>query len=444
MKMKIVLATALLASAAVPVLSGQAWAAPLDMTATKAAIDVQLDKDYPRLDALYKDIHQHPELGFQEVNTAAKLAKEMKALGFTVTEHVGKTGVVAVLKNGEGPSILVRTELDALPMEEKTGLPYASTAKTTWNGKETFVDHSCGHDIHMASWIGTARALVALKSQWKGTLVFIAQPAEETVNGAKSMLDDGFIQRFGKPDYGFALHVGPGAAGQVYYKAGVLTSNSDSLELTFNGRGGHGSMPASTIDPVMMAARFTVDVQTVISREKDPAAFGVVTIGSIQAGSAGNIIPDKSVLRGTIRTYDAPVRDKILAGVERTAKAVAEMSGAPAPDLAIVPGGKAVVNDAALTARTAEVFKAAFGANAVAIPSPGSASEDYSEFIIAGVPSVYFSIGGFDPKVMEEAKASGKPLPVNHSPYFAPVPEPSIRTGVEAMTLAVMNVAQGR
>jgi len=435
MKIKIALAAVLLASPAL--------AAPFDVAATKKAVAAQLDKDYPRLDTLYKDLHQHPELGFQEVATAAKLAREMKALGFTVTEKVGKTGVVAVLKNGEGPSILVRTEMDALPMEEKTGLPYASTAKTTWNGKETFVDHSCGHDIHMAAWIGTARALVALKAQWKGTLVFVAQPSEESVTGAKAMLDDGFIQRFGKPDYGFALHVGPGAAGQVYYKAGVLTSNSDSLELTFNGRGGHGSMPSSTIDPVMMAARFTVDVQSVISREKDPAAFGVVTIGSIQAGSAGNIIPDKSVLRGTIRTYDAPVRDKILAGIERTAKATADMSGAPAPDLAIVSGGKAVVNDAALTEKTAAVFKTAFGPNAIATPNPGAASEDYSEFILAGVPSVYFAIGGYDPKAMAEAKAAGKPLPVNHSPFFAPVPEPTIRTGVEAMTLAVMNVAQG-
>ncbi|MBO9708556.1 MAG: amidohydrolase [Caulobacter sp.] len=430
------IAAVLLASAAaVP-----AFAAPLDVAATKAAVDAQLDRDYPKLDALYKDLHQHPELGFQEVQTAAKLAKEMKALGFTVTERVGKTGLVAILKNGEGPSVLVRTELDALPMEEKTGLPYASTAKTTWNGKETFVDHSCGHDVHMAAWIGAAKALVALKSQWKGTLVFVAQPSEETVSGAKAMIDDGFFQRFGKPDYGFALHVGPGAAGSVYYKPGVLTSNSDSLELTFNGRGAHGSMPAAAIDPVMMAARFTVDVQSVISREKDPAAFGVVTIGSIQAGSAGNIIPDKSVLRGTIRTYDAGVRDKILTGITRTAKATADMSGAPAPDLAIIPGGKAVVNDAALTERTAAVFKAAFGKNAIAIPAPGSASEDYSEFIIGGVPSVYFSIGGYDPKVMEEAQKSGKPLPVNHSPFFAPVPEPSIRTGVEAMTLAVMNV----
>lgn len=443
MKIKTVLAAALLASAAAPVLSSPAMAAPLDVASTKAAVVAQLDSDYPRLDALYKDLHQHPELGFQEVNTAAKLAKEMRAVGFMVTEHVGKTGVVAVLKNGEGPSILVRTELDALPMEEKTGLPYASTAKASWNGKETFVDHSCGHDIHMTAWIGAARALVALKSQWKGTLVFVAQPSEESVSGAKAMLDDGFIQKFGKPDYGLALHVGPGTAGQVYYKPGVLTSNSDSLELTFNGRGGHGSMPAATIDPVMMAARFTVDVQSVISREKDPAAFGVVTIGSIQAGSAGNIIPDKSVLRGTIRTYDAEVRGKILAGIERTAKAVADMSAAPAPELTIVPGGKAVVNDAALTARTAEVFKAAFGHNAIAVTAPGAASEDYSEFILAGVPSVYFMLGGYDSKVVEAAKAGGKPLPVNHSPFFAPAPEPTIRTGVVAMTLAVMNLAQG-
>ena len=430
------------AAAVLTLLAAPALAAPLNVGAAKKAIDAQLDKDYPQLDALYKDIHTHPELGHQEVQTAAKLAKAMRALGFTVTEGVGKTGVVAVLKNGEGPKILVRTELDALPMEEKTGLPYASKDKTTWNGKETFVAHSCGHDIHMAAWVGTAEALVALKSQWKGTLVFIAQPAEETVDGAKGMIDDGFFEKFGKPDYGFALHVCPGPYGHVMYKSGVLTSNSDTLELTFNGRGAHGSMPSMSIDPVMMAARFTVDVQSVISREKDPSAFGVVTIGSIQAGTAANIIPDKALLRGTIRTFDPAVRDKVLAGIQRTAKAVAEMSAAPAPDLTLTSGGKAVVNDQALTERTGAVFKAAFGENAMVIPAPGPASEDYSEFILAGVPSVYFAIGGFDPKMMEEYKKAGKPLPGNHSPFFAPVPEPTIRTGVEAMTLAVMNVAQ--
>jgi hippurate hydrolase len=432
--------TILTATALAAVLAAPAFAAPLNVSATQKAITAQLDRDYPQLDALYKDIHAHPELGFQEVETARKLAAEMKALGFTVTEGVGKTGVVAVLKNGDGPKILVRTELDALPMQEKTGLPYASTVQANWNGEKVYVDHSCGHDIHMAAWIGTARQLVALKAKWKGTLVFVAQPSEETVSGAKAMLDDGFIAKFGKPDYGFALHVGPGAAGEVYYKAGVLTSTSDALDVTFNGRGAHGSMPSASIDPVMMAARFTVDVQSVISREKDPAVFGVVTIGSIQAGSAGNIIPDKAKVRGTIRTQDAGVRDKILAGIGRTVKAVTDMAGAPAADYQITPGGKAVINDQALTDRTATVFKAAFGARAVQVPQPGSASEDYSEFITAGVPSVYFSIGGYDPAVMAKAKAEGKPLPVNHSPFFAPTPEPTIRTGVEAMTLAVLNV----
>lgn len=431
-------ATAL--GAALFVCAGQALAAPLDVAAAKAQVTTVLDREYGRLDALYKDLHTHPELGFQEKRTAAKLAAEMRALGLEVTEGVGGTGVVAILRNGDGPKVLIRTELDALPMEEKSGLPYASRQKATWNGKETFVAHSCGHDVHMAAWIGAAKALIATKSRWSGTLVFVAQPSEETVNGAKAMLDDGFIKRFGKPDYGFALHVGPGLAGQVYYKPGAVSSTSDSLELTFNGRGGHGSMPAATIDPVMMASRFVVDVQSVISREKDPAAFGVVTIGSIQAGSAGNIIPDSALLRGTIRTQDAGVRDRILAGINRTAKAVADMAGAPAPKVAIDPGGKAVMNDAALTEKTGGVFKAAFGDNAVVMPQAGSASEDYSEFIIAGVPSVYFGIGGFDAKTMADARANNTPLPVNHSPFFAPAPEPAIRTGVTAMSLAVMNV----
>jgi hippurate hydrolase len=434
--MKLLTATALAA-----LLATAATAAPLNVPVAKKAIDAQLDRDYPALDALYKDIHAHPELGYQEVETAKKLAAQMRGLGFTVTEGVGKTGVVAVLKNGDGPKILIRTELDALPMQEKTGLPYASQAQATWNGETVYVAHACGHDIHMAAWIGTARQLVAMKAKWKGTLVFVAQPSEETVSGARAMLADGLWDKIGgKPDYGFALHVGSGAAGEVYYKPGVLTSTSDGIDLTFLGRGGHGSMPSATIDPILMASRFVVDVQSVISREKDPSQFGVVTIGSIQAGSAGNIIPDRARLRGTIRTQDALVRDRILDGVQRTAKAVAAMAGAPEPELKLTPGGKMVVNDAALTERTAVVFKAAFGAGAVAQDKPGSASEDYSEFVLAGVPSVYFALGGYGPETMAKAKADGKPLPVNHSPFFAPDPEPTIRTGVEAMTLAVLNV----
>lgn len=434
--------TALLCTALACALAS-AGARAMDVPAAKAGIDQVLDQDYPRLEALYRDIHQHPELGFQETRTAALLAARMRALGFAVTEKVGRTGVVAVYRNGPGPTVLVRTELDALPMEEKTGLPYASRARATWLGKETYVDHACGHDIHMAASVGTATALVRLKDRWHGTLVFVAQPAEEEISGARAMLDDGFFQRFGKPDYGFALHVGPGVAGQVYYKPGVLTSNSDTIDLVFHGRGGHGSMPAATIDPVLIAARFVVDVQSVVSREIDPARFGVITVGAFNAGNAGNIIPDSAHLRGTVRSYDDEVRERLLAGIRRTAEASAAMAGAPAPDIDLdVERARAVVNDAALAERTGKVFAAAFGANAVPIPAPGSASEDYSEFIAAGVPSLYFAIGGLEAGRLARMKAAGERIPVNHSPDFAPDPQPSIRTGVEAMALAVMDVMQ--
>jgi hippurate hydrolase len=420
--------------------AGAADSAGMDAPTIKAAVDRQLDLDYPALDALYKDLHSHPELGFQEVRTAAKLAAEMRAIGFEVTEHVGKTGLVAIYKNGSGPTVLVRTELDALPMQETTGLAYASRAQQLWEGKESFVDHSCGHDIHMAIWLGTAKTLVAMKSRWRGTLMFIAQPAEETLQGAKAMLADGLFERFGKPDYGFALHVVPGPYGTVMSKPGVLTSFSDDLNLRFIGRGGHGAMPDRTIDPVVMAGRFIVDVQSVVSREKDPTAFGVVTIGSINGGSASNIIPQSVLLRGTVRSYSEDVRRQMLAGIARTARATAEMSGAPAPQLDVTHGANPVVNDVALTARTADVFRAAFGAKAISLEKPSTASEDYSDFILAGVASDFFLIGGFDPARVAEAGAKGLALPVNHSPDFAPVAEPTIRTGVDAMSLAVLNL----
>jgi hippurate hydrolase len=413
--------------------------AELDVPALKAKIEQSLEADYPKLDALYKDIHAHPEIAFQEEKTAAKLAAEMRALGFEVTEHVGKTGVVAIYKNGDGPTIMVRTELDALPMEEKTGLPYASHDKTTWLGRETFVDHSCGHDIHMASWVGTAKTLVALKDQWRGTLMFIAQPAEEIGSGAKAMLKDGLFTRFPKPDFGFALHDQPFAYGTVLYRVGVGSSNSDSLYVKFRGRGGHGAVPQATIDPVMMAARFVVDVQSVISREKDPTEFGVVSIGAIHGGTAENIIPDDVTLFGTIRTFKPEVRAKILEGVERTAKAVAAMSNAPEPEIKLVEGTKAVVNDAEVVGTAAKVLKAAFGDKIQTSP-PATPSEDYSEFINAGVPSMFFNIGVYEPERVAAARnGTGAPLPVNHSPLFAPVPKPTIETGVEAMTLAVLS-----
>lgn len=400
-----------------------------------------VDGMYPQLESIYKDIHANPELGFQETRTAGKLAAELRALGFEVTEGVGRTGVVALYRNGAGPTVMVRTELDALPMEEKTGLPYASKAKAQWNGRETFVAHSCGHDIHMASWVGTARTLLALKDQWQGTLMFIAQPSEETVSGAKAMVEDGLFKRFPKPDYAFALHTSPSPFGFVGYRAGPVTSASDSLEITFKGRGGHGSAPHATIDPIAIGAHFVTDVQTVVSREKDPAEFGVVTIGAFQAGTAGNIIPDAAKLSGTIRSYKPEVRTKLLDGIRRTALASAAMAGAPEPDVRLGADSStaAVNNNEAVVQRTVASLKAQFGDPKVVQVQPITASEDFSVFTDAGIPSMFFFVGVTDPKdVAESMKKGGKPLPFNHSPYFAPVPEPSIKIGVQAMTTAVL------
>ncbi|HEV7543920.1 MAG TPA: amidohydrolase, partial [Reyranella sp.] len=394
------------------------------------------------IEALYKDIHSHPELGFQETRTAARLAAEMRALGYEVTEGVGKTGIVALHRNGPGPTVMVRTELDALPLPEKTGLPYASMATQILRNVETPVAHACGHDIHMSVWVAVAKTLMDMKDQWSGTVMFVGQPAEEGGGGARAMLADGLFSRFPKPDMGFALHVGPGPYGFVSYRPGVINSTSDSLSVLFTGKGGHGSRPHVTIDPVMMAGHFIVDVQSVISREKDAAKFGVVTIGSVQAGNAGNVIPDTALLRGTIRSYDDDTRAKMIEGVQRTAKAVALMAGAPPPDVKVTAGAKSVINDADLAARGGAVLKAAFGDKAVLLPAPGSASEDYSEFIIAGVPSFYFGIGGLDPKAVAQAVATNTPLPGNHSPEFAPVPEPTIRTGTQAMSLVLLDVLQ--
>ncbi|HLG44775.1 MAG TPA: amidohydrolase [Reyranella sp.] len=423
--------------AALPGIAGAA-----DVAGTRAAIDRSLDAQYPHLRAVYEDIHLHPELGFQEQRTAAKLAGEMKALGFEVTEGVGKTGIVALYKNGPGPTVMVRTELDALPLEEKTGLPYASHAKQILRGVETPVMHACGHDVHMAAWVAVAKTMLDLKDQWNGTLMFVGQPAEEGGGGARHMVEDGLFTRFPKPDYGFALHVGPGPYGYVFYRPGVINSTSDGLQITFKGKGGHGSRPHTTIDPVMEAAHFIVDVQSVISREKDSAKFGVITIGSVQAGNAGNVIPDSATVRGTIRSYDNDTRLKMLDGINRTARAVAMMAGAPEPDIRLTEGAKSVVNDAALAARSGAVLKAAFGDKAHLMSEPGSASEDYSEFVMAGVPSFYFGIGGLDPAMLQKAAADKTPVPGNHSPLFAPVPEPSIKTGAEAMSLVLLDVLQ--
>jgi amidohydrolase len=420
-----------------------AHAASLSTGAAKARIDAILDQNYPSLERIYEDIHAHPETAFQETRTASLLAATMRKLGFDVTEKIGKTGIVAIYRNGEGPTVLIRTELDALPMEEKTGLPYASRAKQVVDGEESFVAHSCGHDVHMAWWVGTAQTLLAMKDQWRGTLMFIGQPAEERVAGARAMLDDGLFTRFPKPDYGFAAHISNQPLGSVLIKAGTVSSSADAVEVIFHGRGGHGSMPSATIDPIVMGAHFVTDVQTIISREKDAGEFGVITVGSFQAGSASNIIPDHADLKLTLRSFSPEVRKLLLDGVSRTAKAVAEMAGAPAPEIRHFEGTASVVNDDELVKKAGETLRAALGDNATLIPAsmPGnSASEDYSEFIGAGVPSVYYAIGGYDPKTIADYKARGEPVPVNHSPFFAPEAS-SIRTGVMTLALSVLMVA---
>jgi len=391
--------------------------------------------------ALYRELHAAPELAMTETRTAARLAPELRKLGYEVTEKVGKTGIVAVLKNGAGPTVLVRTEMDGLPMEEKTGLPYASRARAVSNGAERFVSHSCGHDVHMAGWLGAARTLAEMKSAWKGALVFIAQPAEEIVSGARAMLDDGLFTRFPRPDYAFALHSWPLAHGTVGFNSGPVSSNSDAIEIVFKGRGGHGSAPDKSLDPILVAARFVVDVQTVVSREKDPKEFGVVTIGAIQGGTVGNIIPDSVQVRGTIRSYSPAVRAKLLDGVRRVANASAAMAGAPAPDVQLISGGAAIVNSEALVARTEAVFKDAFGAAKAQRMPAMTASEDFSLFVNEGIPSMFFFTGVYDLKdVLEAERPGGKPIAFNHSPFYAPVPEPSIKTAAQAMSLAVLNV----
>jgi len=418
----------------------------LAQSPASATIDATIKQHWAELDALYKDIHAHPELAFDEHRTAALLAQKMRALGFTVTEGVGKTGIVAIYHNGEGPVVMVRTELDALPMQEKTGLPFASTVQTSGaDGKPTFVAHSCGHDNHMAWWLGTAEALLAMKDRWHGTLMFVGQPAEEIVEGAKAMIEDGLFKRFTKPDFAFAAHVGNAPTDTVAIKDGVVSSNSDTVEVIFHGRGAHGSMPSESIDPIVMGAHFVSDVQTVISRQKDAGVFGVITVGSFQSGTVANIIPDTADLQLSLRSFTPEVRKLLLDGVKRTAEASAAMAMAPAPEVKWLHGTGAVNNDHALVAKvgaklTAEDRQDAF--TVVPASEPGwSASEDFSAFVDAGVPSVYFSIGGYDPAVIADDKAKGVPVPTNHSPFFAPDHDKAIPTGIRTLTLAVLAVA---
>jgi amidohydrolase len=395
----------------------------------------EVEAVYPDAHALYLDLHQTPELSGHETQTAAKLAGRLRGLGYKVTEHVGGTGIVAILGNGAGPTVMLRTELDALPVEEKTGLPYASTVRTKDDaGHDVPVMHACGHDLHMASILGTAEIMAHSKDTWHGTLMLIGQPAEETISGAKGMLDDGLLKRFPKPDMAVALHVGNTLpAGKVGITPGVYNTNADSLRITIYGKGGHGSAPQTTIDPIVIAARTILALQTIVSREVKPGELAVVTVGYIHAGTKNNIIPDQAELGLTVRTNKPEVRKQVLAAIARITKEEAEAAGArPRPLIEHYEGTDLVYNDPALAERLKGRLEAALGKDNVVIEEPITASEDFSFYVGQGIPGFYFSLGGADPGKFAEAKAAGTMLPSNHSPLFAPDVDPALRTGIAA------------
>jgi amidohydrolase len=406
----------------------------------------EVEAVYPEAHALYLDLHQSPELSGHETRTAAKLAGRLRGLGFEVTEHVGGTGIVAILKNGAGPTVMLRTELDALPVEEKTSLPYASRVHAKDDaGYDVPVAHACGHDLHMAALVGTAAITAHSKDTWHGTLLLIGQPAEETISGAKGMIDDGVFQRFPKPDVGVAMHVDnllP--AGQVGITPGIYNTNADSLRITIYGKGGHGSAPNTTIDPIVIAARTILALQTITSREVKPGEMAVITVGYIQAGTKNNIIPDHAELGLTVRTFKENVRKQILAAIARIVKAEAEAGGAPRePLIEHYEATDSVYNDPALAQRLRVPLETALGKKNVIATEPITPSEDYAYFIEQGVPSLYFSLGGADPEKFAQAIATGVALPSNHSPLFAPDADPALHTGIAAEVAVLRNLLQG-
>jgi amidohydrolase len=411
--------------------------------AQTASSSKEVESVYPEANALYLDLHQNPELSSHETQTAAKLATRLRALGYGVTENVGGTGVVAILKNGAGPTVMLRTELDALPVEEKTGLPYASKVHAKDDaGHDVPVMHACGHDLHMAALVGTAAIMAHSKDTWHGTLMLIGQPAEETISGAKAMIDDGLFTRFPKPDVGIALHVGNEMpVGQVGITPGIYNTNADSLRITIYGKGGHGSAPHLTVDPIVIAARTILTLQTITSREVKPGEMAVVTVGYIQAGTKNNIIPDHAEMGLTVRTYKAEVRKQVLAAIARITKEEAEAGGVPRkPLIEHYESTNSVYNDPALAQRLRVPLETALGKDNVITTEPITPSEDYAYFIEQGVPSLYFSLGGADSQKFTEAKTTGVPLPSNHSPFFTPDVDPALHAGITAEVAVLRNL----
>jgi hippurate hydrolase len=420
------------------------------------SLDAMIERDLAALVATYKTLHAAPELSHHEEKTAAFFGSQLRAMGYTVTDHLGKYerpdwtgyGVVAVMKNGPGPTVLLRTELDALPVTEQTGLPYASKAKTLNDaGQEVGVMHACGHDIHITSMLGTAKMLAELKDQWRGTLIILGQPAEETIDGARAVLRAGLYDQVPKPDYTVALHDDANLpAGTVGYTPGYALASSTSVDIKIRGLGGHGSKPDATKDPVVVAAQVVMALQTIVSRENSPLDPAVVTVGSIHGGTRYNIIPDEVNLQLTVRAYREEVRLKLLAAIERITKGIALAAGIPNERAPIIKVSEtevtaATYNDPQLTERLAAVFVKALGANNVVKVAPAMASEDFGYLSLdQKIPATDFWLGAVDPARVKESKETGTPLPSLHSALFQPLPEPTLRTGIKATTAAVLEL----
>jgi hippurate hydrolase len=419
---------------------------------TAAALSDKIRADMPMLLALYRDIHAHPELSMEEIRTPALLAPKMRELGFQVTEHVGKTGVVAVMKNGPGPVLLLRADMDALPVKEQTGLPFASqvTGKLP-DGTETPVMHACGHDTHIATWLGTARRLAAMKDQWSGTLVMILQPGEERVMGAQAMLDDGLFTRFPKPDYLLAFHDSATLpAGTIGVTRGFALANVDTVNIDVKGVGGHGAYPQNTRDPIVLASRIVTALQTLVSRENDPQQPAVVTVGSFHAGTKSNIIPDDAKLALTVRSYTPETRKLLLDGIRRIARGEAIAAGMPEDRMPTVeieqPSADATFNTAEFSDHLLKLFGSHFGAGRVVETKPIMASEDFSRFWLAdkSKQSVIFWVGGVPQSKWDAVKGDTLKLPALHSALWAPDADAVISTATEAMTVATLDILKKR
>ena len=413
--------------------------------AQQAAIDTTIDAELADLVKLYKHLHENPELSLQEVKTSAKMAEELKKAGFEVTAKIGGYGVVGVLKNGPGPMVLVRTDMDGLPIIEKTGLAYASKVRVrNKEGVEVGVMHACGHDVHMGCFIGAARTLAANKAHWQGTLLFVAQPAEEVVAGARAMLDDGLYKKFGKPDYALALHADPlKPVGVVSFTDGLALANSDTVDILVKGKGGHGAAPHLSIDPIVLAARIILDLQTIVSREVNPLDPCVVTVGSIHGGTKHNIIPNEVKLQLTVRTTKDEVRKDVLAAIARIAKAAAVGAKAPEPEVVVseTQFTPATINDSVLVKRTTTVLKNALGEKNVQTRPPLMGAEDFGRFSKGGVPIFMYFLGTVSQEKYDAAQKPGAAaLPGMHTDAYYPEPDRAIRVGVRAMSLSVMDL----